>query len=57
MTNKHDDGLPNFANVITNWNRSDLSFFRRLGVALANYGRRFGIPPKSCCGNHGQPGC
>ena len=48
---------PSFRAGISNWRRSDLPFFERLGVALRNYGRRIAIPPRQCCGNDGQPGC
>ena len=48
---------PSMRNSLTNWRQSSLPFFGRLGVALRNYSRRFGIPPANCCGNYGQPGC
>ncbi|HXG36787.1 MAG TPA: hypothetical protein VNL15_07445 [Dehalococcoidia bacterium] len=48
---------PSLRAAISNWNNSDLPFFRRLGVALANYSRRFRIPPQNCCGHPGDPGC
>ena len=48
---------PSFRAGITNWQASDLPIFERLGVALGNYSRRFRIPPRSCCGHPGEPGC
>jgi len=48
---------PSMRDSLTNWRRSDLPLFGRLSVALRNYSRRFGFPPKNCCGNYGQPGC
>lgn len=48
---------PSIGAVISNWRNSDLPFFRRLGVALVNYSRRFRIPPRNCCGYPGEPGC
>jgi hypothetical protein len=47
-------GLGSF---ISNWNNSELSVPRRLLVAFANYSRRFRLPPQSCCGRPGEPGC
>jgi hypothetical protein len=48
---------PSFRAGISNWRNSELPFFERLGVALANYSRRFRIPPRNCCGHSGDPGC
>ena len=48
---------PSMPDSLTNWRRSDLPLFGKLRVALRNYSRRFGLPPKNCCGNYGQPGC
>lgn len=48
---------PSLRDVITNWSESDLPLFVRFGVAMRNYSRRFGVPPRNCCGNAGQPGC
>ncbi len=48
---------PSLRDAMTNWRESDLPFFAKLGTALRNYSRRFGVPPRNCCGNYGQPGC
>lgn len=57
MAEERRRSRPSLRTSISNWNRSDLPFFRRLGVALGNYGRRLRVPPRDCCGNPGQPGC
>lgn len=49
--------LSSIGNVISNWNRSELPVARRLLVALRNYRRRFRLPPQTCCGHPGEPGC
>jgi len=48
---------PSLRDSMANWDQSELPFFEKLGVALRNYSRRFGFPPKNCCGNYGEPGC
>ena len=48
---------PSMRDSLTNWRQSDLPFFSKLSIAMRNYGRRFGVPPRNCCGNTGQPGC
>jgi len=57
MTEERPRIRPSLRDAITNWNESDLPFFSRLSLAMRNYSRRFGIPPRNCCGNPGQPGC
>ena len=57
MAEKRPKIRPSMRDSLTNWRQSSLPFFGRLGVALRNYSRRFGLPPKNCCGNYGQPGC
>ena len=48
---------PSMRDSLTNWRQSPLPFLSKMGVALRNYSRRFGVPPKNCCGNYGEPGC
>ena len=48
---------PSLRDAFTNWHESDLPFFEKLAVTMRNYSKRFGIPPRNCCGNYGQPGC
>jgi hypothetical protein len=48
---------PSLRDAMTNWRESTLPPVNKFFVALRNYSRRFGIPPKNCCGNYGQPGC
>jgi hypothetical protein len=48
---------PSLRDAMTNWRESDLPFFEKLFVTFRNYSRRFGVPPRNCCGNYGQPGC
>jgi hypothetical protein len=57
MSEERKRARPSLRAGIANWQHSELPFFERLGVALANYGRRFGIPPRDCCGHDGEPGC
>jgi hypothetical protein len=57
MAEERERVRPSLRAGITNWRQSDLPFFRRLGVAMRNYGRRFSVPPRNCCGHPGQPGC
>ena len=57
MTRDRDRAKSGIGNVISNWNRSDLPVLRRLGLAFANYSRRLRIPPQTCCGHPGEPGC
>ncbi|HEX9435823.1 MAG TPA: hypothetical protein VGA16_01535 [Candidatus Limnocylindria bacterium] len=40
-----------------NFGASDLPLARRALVALRNALRRFGPPPRDCCGHPGEPGC
>ena len=48
---------PSLQDALTNWQESNLPFVSKFFVAMRNYSRRFGIPPRNCCGNYGQPGC
>jgi hypothetical protein len=48
---------PSLASLVSNWRRSELPFWVRLGVALRNIMRRVAWPPRNCCGQYGQPGC
>ena len=48
---------PSLRDSMTNWRESELPLFTKLFVTFRNYSRRFGVPPKNCCGNYGQPGC
>ena len=48
---------PSLRDAMTNWRESDLPFVSKFFVAMRNYSRRFGVPPRNCCGNYGQPGC
>jgi hypothetical protein len=48
---------PSLHDAMTNWRESGLPFFEKLFVTFRNYSRRFGVPPRNCCGNYGQPGC
>lgn len=57
MSNDIKRSRPEFSAIISNWGNSDLPFLRRLGAGLTNFSRRFRIPIKDCCGNHGEPGC
>ncbi|MCS7206801.1 MAG: hypothetical protein NZ951_02565 [Dehalococcoidia bacterium] len=43
--------------VAANWRASPLPVLKRLGVAVRNLVRRFGPPPRDCCGHPGEPGC
>jgi hypothetical protein len=57
MSDEERRARPSLRAGIANWQESELPFFERLAVAMANYGRRFGIPPRDCCGHDGEPGC
>jgi hypothetical protein len=57
MAGRLSPGRPSFSALVSNWGRSDLPFWQRLGVALRNLARRLGPPPRNCCGHHGEPGC
>jgi hypothetical protein len=48
---------PSLRDAFSNWHNSDLPYVERFFVAMRNYSRRFGVPPRNCCGNYGQPGC
>ncbi len=48
---------PSMRDAMTNWRESSLPLFEKMAVAMRNYSRRFGLPPKNCCGNYGEPGC
>ncbi len=41
---------------LRNWRRSDLPFWRKLRVALANNLVKVRTG-QTCCGNYGEPGC
>lgn len=57
MTEERPRNRPSLRDAISNWRESDLPFFTKLTMAMRNYRRRFGVPPRNCCGNLGQPGC
>ena len=48
---------PSLRDAMTNWRESSLPVPLRFAVALRNWSRRFGIPPRDCCGHTGEPGC
>ncbi len=48
---------PSLASFVSNWRRSRLPLWVRLAVALRHLLRRLAWPPRSCCGQYGQPGC
>ncbi len=47
---------PSLGAVVTNWRRSDLPFFTKLRMTLANNWTKLRTR-RNCCGNLGQPGC
>ena len=57
MADERPRPKPSLHDSMTNWRQSPLPFLEKFAVAMRNYSRRIGIPPKNCCGNYGQPGC
>lgn len=47
---------PSWANVVTNWQRRDLTFAQKLRLQLKNSWLRV-RRVSNCCGNPGEPGC
>jgi len=53
MTREHGTPLQ----AVRNFVRSPRPLAERFGTAVRNGLRRFGPPPRECCGNLGEPGC
>jgi hypothetical protein len=47
---------PSPSAYVRNWRDSDLPFWAKLRLALANNWKKLRTG-QTCCGNHGQPGC
>ena len=47
---------PSMRDSLTNWRRSGLPFFARMGLSLRNNWTKLRTR-QNCCGNYGQPGC
>ena len=47
---------PNLSDNFRNFWESDIPFFERLGIAMANNFTKL-RKLDTCCGNYGQPGC
>jgi hypothetical protein len=50
------DQMPSPSAFSRNWRGSDVPFWPKLRLALANVWKKIRTG-KSCCGNYGEPGC